>query len=59
MLDADAPMPMVLDIMFTAAGAQAALAHGSAELAEQLRAMADRVESGVFHRLTGEGNGTH
>ena len=59
MLDAGVPMTVALDIMFTAAGAQAALAHGSDELARQLRLMADRVESGVFHQLTGEGGAKH
>ena len=59
MNDAGAPMPMILDIMFTAAGAQAALIHGSDETAKHLRIMADNVEGGVFRKLTGEADNRH
>ncbi|WP_107341498.1 hypothetical protein [Agrobacterium pusense] len=53
--EAGAPVAMILDRMMTYATAQAALNDGSPKTADALRQVADKIEAGLFHELTGEG----
>lgn len=53
--EAGAPVPMILDRMMTYATAQAAVNDGSSKTAAALRVVADKIEAGLFHSLTGEG----
>jgi hypothetical protein len=50
-----APVPMILDRLLTYATAQAAVLDGSAKTATALRTVADKIEAGLFHSITGEG----
>ncbi|MBS9720238.1 hypothetical protein JYU29_06005 [Tianweitania sp. BSSL-BM11] len=47
-------VPTMLDRMLTYCGAQACTIDGSKNTAEAFRTMADRIEAGLFHPLTGE-----
>lgn len=49
-----ASIDMMLDRMLTYAAAQACSIDGSPKTAATFRLLADRIESGVFHSLTGE-----
>lgn len=52
--DAGASVPLLLDRMLTFVGAHSCKIAGSAETAKMFREIADRVEGGLFHSLTGE-----
>lgn len=49
-----APIPMMLDRMLTYAAAQACSIDGSPNTAAVFRTLAAKIESGVFHSVTGE-----
>lgn len=51
-----APIEMMLDRMLTYAGAQACVQQGSPTAAKVFRQLADRIEAGIFHVVTGEGD---
>lgn len=57
--EAGAPVPMILDRMMTYATAQAAVNDGSPKTAAALRVVADKIDAGLFHSLTGEGRTTN
>ncbi|WP_252911680.1 hypothetical protein [Aliihoeflea aestuarii] len=52
--EAEAPVGMVLDRLLTYAAAQACTIDGSPTTARNFRLLADRIEAGIFHSLTGE-----
>ena len=49
-----APMPMMLDRLLTYAAAQACSIEGSPKTAAVFRRLADNIEAGIFHSITGE-----
>nr|WP_278520794.1 hypothetical protein [Brucella anthropi] len=49
-----ASMSVMLDRMLTFSAAQACSVDGSANTAAAFRMFADRIEAGLFHRVTGE-----
>lgn len=51
-----APVPMILDRLLTYAGVCACTRNGSPETARIFRQLADNIEAGVFHSITGEGD---
>jgi hypothetical protein len=51
-----ASVAAVIDRMLTYAAAQACTVEGSTKTAAKFRVLADRIEAGLFHRMTGEGN---
>lgn len=51
-----APVPMIIDRLITYSVAQACASDGSAATAAMLRAVAAKVEGGLFHSITGEGS---
>lgn len=53
---AGAPIPMMLDRLLTYAAAQACSIDGSPRTAEVFRRLADNIEAGLFHSVTGEGD---
>ncbi|WP_024588151.1 hypothetical protein [Aliihoeflea sp. 2WW] len=53
--EAEAPVAMVLDRLLTYAAAQACKIDGSPLTAKNFRMLADRIEAGIFHSITGEG----
>ncbi|MDR6664283.1 hypothetical protein [Rhizobium sp. 1399] len=55
---AGADIPLVLDRMLTYAAAQACTMNGSPHTAAAFRLLADKIEGGVFHGITGEAD-TH
>ncbi|MDW9417407.1 hypothetical protein GOB15_23750 [Sinorhizobium meliloti] len=52
--EAGASMAMMLDRVLTFAAAQSCTVNGSPMTAAAFRQVADKVEAGVFHHLTGE-----
>src|SRR4051812_20181432 len=52
--DVKAPLGMALDRIVTFAAAQGCVAEGSAKTAKAFRDLADKIDAGLFHRLTGE-----
>lgn len=52
--DVGASVPMMLDRMLTYVGAHSCKIAGSIETAKMFREIADKVEGGLFHSLTGE-----
>lgn len=54
-----APMPMMIDRMITYAAAQACKIDGSANTAALFREVADKIDAGLFHSVTGEGRKGH
>lgn len=50
-----APMPMMLDRILTYTAAQACAIDGSPHTAKAFRELADKIEGGIFHSVTGEG----
>ena len=50
-----APPEMVIDRLITYVAAQLALWHGSERAAQVFRDTADKINGGLFHRITGEG----
>tara|TARA_R100000365_G_scaffold3600_1_gene12567 strand:+ start:6417 stop:6674 length:258 start_codon:yes stop_codon:yes gene_type:complete len=55
--EAGASVPMMLDRMLTYVAAQACLNDGSAKTAIAFRVMAQKIEDGLFHPVTGENQG--
>lgn len=53
---AGAPIEMMIDRMLTYAAAQACTLQGSPATARTFRRLADNIEAGCFHRITGEGS---
>ena len=51
-----ASVEMILDRMLTYAAAQAATIDGSPRTATVFRELADKIEGGLFHSITGENN---
>lgn len=49
-----APVPMMLDRLLTYAAAQACSIDGSPRTAAAFRLLADNIDGGVFHSITGE-----
>lgn len=54
--DAGAPIEMVLDRIITYSAAQSCKIAGSPRTAEVFRDVADKIDAGLFHRVTGEGD---
>lgn len=54
-----APIEMMLDRVLTFAAAQACLLDGSDRTAAAFREFADKIERGLFHSVTGEGQKGH
>ncbi|WP_234890364.1 hypothetical protein [Agrobacterium vitis] len=52
--DAGAPVEMVLDRILTFAGAQVSKIEGSPRAAAVFREVADQIDAGLFHSVTGE-----
>ncbi|MNF14029.1 hypothetical protein D3C80_2160850 [compost metagenome] len=57
--DVKAPIPMVMDRLFTFAAAQACKLDGSASTAAAFREFADKIDAGLFYSITGEGKKGH
>lgn len=53
--DRGVAVEVLLDRLFTCAAAHAVIVSGSKHTAIQFRAMADNIEAGLFHGITGEG----
>ncbi|MDX1070464.1 hypothetical protein GOL32_18100 [Sinorhizobium medicae] len=53
-VEAGAPVSLVIDRLLTYAAGQAATMRGSAVTAEHFRRLADNIEGGLFRSLTGE-----
>ncbi|WP_060539392.1 MULTISPECIES: hypothetical protein [unclassified Ensifer] len=54
MADVGVSLPMLLDRMLTFAAVQASVNEGSPRAAARFRQLADRIEAGALHSLTGE-----
>ncbi|MBL0375215.1 hypothetical protein JJB09_24675 [Rhizobium sp. KVB221] len=54
MTDAGASLEMVIDRVMTFVAAQIASLEGSPRAAQVFREVADKIEAGLFHRITGE-----
>ena len=54
-----APIGMILDRVITYAGCETCLIEGSDKAAAIFRNLADQIDAGVFHSVTGEGRGRH
>ncbi|QDM19226.1 hypothetical protein [Tardiphaga sp. vice278] len=52
---AGAPIEMILDRILTFAAAQACTIDGSPKTAKNFRIIANKIEGGLFHKVTGEG----
>jgi hypothetical protein len=50
------PIVVLLDRLLTFAGAHAANTQGSPNAAKVFRQLADRIDAGIFHVVTGEGD---
>lgn len=59
MLEHGASVSLALDRMLTHCAGYAAAVDGSAHAAASFRQMADRIEAGLFHCITGEGGQRH
>ncbi|RUW81491.1 hypothetical protein [Mesorhizobium sp. M2A.F.Ca.ET.067.02.1.1] len=59
MQSSGAPAGMILDRLITYAAAQACTIDGSPKAAHAFRHLADQIDAGVFHSVTGEGRGRH
>lgn len=57
--EVEAPLSMIIDRMITFAAAQGCVVDGSPHTAEAFRLMAKRIDDGLFHSVTGEGEGRH
>lgn len=55
MVASGAPIDMILDRLLTYAGAQACSMNGSPATAKVFRVLANNIEAGAFHSITGEG----
>ncbi|PND26786.1 hypothetical protein [Sinorhizobium sp. M4_45] len=53
-VEAGAPIPLVIDRLLTYAAGQAATMRGSAVTADHLRRFADNIDRGLFWSITGE-----
>jgi hypothetical protein len=53
-IQAGAPVEMVIDRLVTYAAAQICSIEGSKRAAEVFRDVADKIDAGLFHRITGE-----
>ncbi|MDX1247091.1 hypothetical protein GOL91_12165 [Sinorhizobium medicae] len=53
-VEAGAPVSLVIDRLLTYAAGQAATLEGSAVTAEHFRRFADQIETGLFWSITGE-----
>lgn len=52
---AGASVPMILDRILTLAAAQACAIDGSPKTAKNFRIFAEKIDAGLFHSITGEG----
>ncbi|TYR32087.1 hypothetical protein FY036_13460 [Mesorhizobium microcysteis] len=55
--EVNAPFSMILDRLLTYAAAQACVNDGSPHTAAAFRVVADKIEAGLFHSVTGENAG--
>ncbi len=59
MVEGGAPLEVVIDRLLSYGAAQACLTRGSVATAKVFRQLADNIEDGVFHSLTGESGRQH
>ncbi len=54
MLGGGASIETIIDRLLTYAAAQSCVVNGSADTAAQFRTFADKIDGGIFHKITGE-----